>query len=403
MSRYIIQPKNGLRDSAPDFISRKLTPAKRQAQVEEISLQRRSNPRVQEIQRWLTEAQGRKIATFAQAEQTAQITGARVVEMSDEDAERMKKELPEVFVLRDQPLDLIRPRRTASAKKKITAKDLWHQNAVGLTAARKRRFKGSGKGVTIAVLDTGIDATHAELQGKIKAAYTFHVNEWRAQPMTPSLDTDGHGTHVAGLICGKKVGVAPGAEVINGMMLPHGRGNLSDFILALEWVSSQPEIQIVNLSAGIPGYLPEMRTVVADLLAVGVLPVFAVGNEGRNRTRSPGNYIDPVSVGASSRTNRVASFSSGGTVIADNHNYTVPDLVAPGESVYSCVMGGSYEAWDGTSMAAPIVSGIAALVLEKYPDITVPDLIEALFASCKNLGESTDRQGKGLVQLKGII
>lgn len=94
MSRYIIQPKNGLRDSAANFISRKLTPAKRQAQVEEISLQRRSNPHAQEIQRWLAEAQGRKVATFAQEEPTAQITSAKVVEMSDEDAERMKKELP---------------------------------------------------------------------------------------------------------------------------------------------------------------------------------------------------------------------------------------------------------------------------------------------------------------------
>ncbi len=403
MSLYIIQPKNALLDGATNFISKKLTPEKRSAQVKEISLQRQANPLAQEIQRWLADAQSRKVATFANDDRAQQIASAKVVELSDVEAERMKKELPEVFVLRDQPLELIRPRRIASDKKKVTAKELWHQSAIGLRAARKRGFKGTGKGVTIAVLDTGIDATHAELQGKIKAAYTFHVNEWRAQPMTPSRDTDGHGTHVSGLICGKKVGVAPGAEVINGMMLPQGRGNLSDFILALEWVSSQPEIQIVNLSAGIPGYLPEMRTVVADLLAVGALPVFAVGNEGRNRTRSPGNYIDPVSVGASNRTNHVASFSSGGTVIADNHHYTVPDLIAPGESVYSCVMGGGYEAWDGTSMATPIVSGLAALVLEKYPDIAVPDLIEALFASCKNLGEPPDRQGKGLVQLKGII
>ena len=186
-------------------------------------------------------------------------------------------------------------------------------------------------------------------------------------------------------------------------MIPGGFGNLSDFVLALEWAATQPEVQIVNMSAGIRGYLPEMREPVADLLAVGVLPVIATGNEGRNRTRSPGNYNEVLSIGASNRQSRIASFSSGGTLIADNHQYWVPDLVAPGESVYSSVMGGGYESWNGTSMATPIASGVAALILEKYPAMTVFDLRETLLTTCRDLGFSGDRQGAGLVQVKAAV
>lgn len=186
-------------------------------------------------------------------------------------------------------------------------------------------------------------------------------------------------------------------------MIPGGRGNLSDFILALEWAATQPEVQIVNMSAGIPGYLPQMRAAVADLLYDGIFPVIAVGNEGRNKTRSPGNYIEVTSVGASNRDGRVSNFSGGGTIVADNHQYIVPDLVAPGEGVYSSVMGGGYEAWDGTSMATPIVSGVAALILEKHSDIRVTDLQGEIMNACKDLNFAPDRQGAGLVQVKSAV
>ena len=157
------------------------------------------------------------------------------------------------------------------------------------------------------------------------------------------------------------------------------------------------------MSAGLPGYFPEMRAAVAGLLAVGVLPVFATGNEGRNRTRSPGNYIEPISVGATNRQNRVASFSSSGVLVSDNHQYIVPDLVAPGESVYSSVMGGSYQAWDGTSMATPIVSDIPEHILEKYPHITVTNLVEKLLVTRQVIGQPPLRQGQGLVQVQAAL
>ena len=189
-------------------------------------------------------------------------------------------------------------------------------------------------------------------------------------------------------------------------MLPQGKGNYTDFIIALEWAGLRADIQIVNVSAGLPGYLEEMRGAVADALATGIFLVFAVGNEGRNRTRSPGNYIEGLSVGAAAERSGkyvVPGFSGGGTLRVDHHQYDVPDLVAPGKGVYSSVAGGGYQAWDGTSMATPIVAGVAALILEKYPDITVLELEEELLSTCLDLGLPSTRQGRGLVQVTAAL
>lgn len=364
--------------------------------MKEVLHIRSQDPVEQDLRRWVQDRGAKKVT---KSEQSTVATGTMILDMGEEEAKQLMSELPDVSVLRDQPLELIRPiRGTAAAKKKVTTKDLWHLKAIRLPALRKQGFKGTGKGMVVAVLDTGTDPTHPELAGRIEGCYKLDVGNWSVEKMRKAKDTDGHGTHVAGLICGEKVGVAPGAKVRSAVMLPGGYGNLSDFILALEWAASQPEVAIVNMSAGIPGYLPEMRAAVADILSVGILPVFASGNEGRNQTRSPGNYIEVLSVGASTKNHKVAGFSSGGTLTADHHNYVVPDLVAPGADIYSCVMGGGYEAWDGTSMATPIVSGLAALVLEKYPTISVPDLIDTLLTTCKDLKLLPERQGHGLVQ-----
>ena len=309
-------------------------------------------------------------------------------------------------VIRERVMELIRPEKVIASTKEVLADgDPWHLGAVGLAAAALgaagsgAAARSGGKGVTVVVLDTGIQADHPEIAGRVSAAYTFDVDTWKTKPQQPSADTEGHGTHVAGLIAGKSVGIAPEAKLINGVMIPGGIGKTSDFILAMEWAGSQPEVQVVNMSAGLPGFLPEMTTAVSGLLAVGVLPVVAIGNEGRNRTRSPGNYVEVMSVGASTRDKQVASFSGGGTVSADGHQYEVPDLVAPGKEIYSCKMGGGYEALSGTSMATPIVAGVAALLLERHPHITVTDLYEELLMSCESLGQPKDRQGDGLIQV----
>lgn len=404
MSLYLVRSRHHAQERSATFFSRKLDAGSRKTQYEELRSWRLADPGHKTVLEWAREAQGRAVQLLTTHEDSTPVTGIDILDMPEAEAERMQQAMPDMVIVRDQAFPLIPPiRATATSKTAVSASDLWHLRAIGLEAARQHGFTGTGTGVTIAVLDTGVDATHPELAGRVAGASTFEVATWQAYPMVPSQDTDGHGTHVSGLICGQHVGVAPSAQVLSGVMIPHGLGNVSDFILAMEWAALQPEVKIVNMSAGIPGYLPEMHEAVMGLRTVGVLPVFATGNEGRNQTRSPGNYIAALSVGATNSQNRVASFSSGGSLIVDNHAYTVPDLVAPGEAVYSSVVGGGYEAWDGTSMATPIVSGVAALILEKYPMMRLSDLMEELLATCTDLRLATERQGQGLVQVRGAL
>ena len=327
------------------------------------------------------------------------VTGTAVVEMEAQQAKDLRNALDGVDVIRDQPLELIRPSSAATAVTTTDPSDLWHLSEIGLSEARKSGFEGSGAGVTVAVMDTGIQADHVEFSGKGIDMVAFDVNRWTTTVTRPSLDTQGHGTHVAGLIAGQHVGVAPGAALINAVMIPNGHGWLSQFVLALEWAAANPQVAIVNMSAGIPGFVNGMQDAVNDVLQCGLLPVIAAGNEGRNSTRSPGNYRPVLSVGACNKHKAVSSFSSSGTLSVDNQIYRVPDLVAPGEAVTSCVKQGGYHAWDGTSMATPIVSGVAALILERYPDISVADLMDALIDTCIDLRISVERQGAGLVQV----
>ncbi|XYD11673.1 S8/S53 family peptidase [Methylobacterium sp. NMS12] len=251
--------------------------------------------------------------------------------------------------------------------------------------------------MVVGVCDTGIEEVD-ELQGRIRGAYRIDRTLNRVEPTERSRDTQGHGTHVAGLICGATVGVAPAAQVENIIMIPGGSGNLSDFILAIEHVAQQPHISVLNMSAGIPGYNGEMQPALDALRRVGVLSVIAIGNEGRNTSRSPGNYRSVLSVGASNEAGHVAAFSGGGQMMVDGMTYAVPDCVAPGEQVTSCVMDGGFEAWDGTSMATPVVSGLAALLIERDPSITIAELEDQILSACIKLEAPEARQGAGLVQ-----
>jgi subtilisin family serine protease len=326
------------------------------------------------------------------------VTGAMIAEMQPDEAERLASERPEVHVLEDAPLNLITPLKLdGSAKKRLSAANRWHLRAVGLPVKRTKSTP-TGKGVTVAVLDTGIDAAHRELHGRVVGGVAFDVDNQVVTDREPA-DTDGHGTHVAGLIAGKSVGVAPGAALIDGLMIPKRKGTFSAFVQAMEWAAQNPDVQIINVSAGLLGFQPGFDDVVRALLSAGVLPIAAVGNEGRNQTRSPGNYQPLLSVGATDAGGNVAAFSGSGRIQIDNQVYDVPDLVAPGKDVYSSVRGGGYEAWQGTSMAAPIVSGLAALVLERRPDLPVLDLIDLLLNAATPVPGDALRSGVGAARL----
>jgi subtilisin family serine protease len=399
MSIYIIRPKATSVARSLKLQSRKFTPESRPTQVAEVVDFWQEDPVHREIEHWLEDAENvSKHPTYSG------ITGAAIVEMSDDEAVKMRRELPNALILRDQPIELIQPERNVTASKdKVTAADLWHLDAIALNIARQQGFTGTGKNITIAVLDTGIDNSHSELQGKVTESYSFNDRTQQIQSI-PCQDTDGHGTHVAGLICGQQIGVAPETKLINGVLIPRGTGKLSDLFLWLDWLGTRVDVNIVNISAGIPQYYDGISDLIDTLLAVGILPICAIGNDGFNRTDAPANCKGAVSVGATNSSGQVAYFSGSGKIVNNNHEYNVPYLVAPGEGVYSSVQGGSYEAWDGTSMATPIVSGVAALILEKYnKQITVGRLFDALLSTCQDLKQQSNRQGQGLIQVTAAL
>ena len=397
MPTYIVRPKAKIVSQSLSSIDRKFDVDSRKKQVEEVAQIYKENSTYQKLTQWSQEIEASQDSHLLKNSTDIIISGSVIVEMSKEKAEETKREFPEFIILEDQPIDLIKPSQIKAIRKneeQLKTEDLWHLDAIGWN-----NKSATGKGVTIAVLDTGIDSSHPSLRGKVKQSFEFDTETNQIKALDQSLDTEGHGTHVAGLICGDRIGVAPEATLINGVMIPKGRGSLVNFVRAFDWVAQNPEIAIVNVSAGLRGFFTGLEDVISDLLLVGVLPVCAVGNEGRNQSRSPGNYRDVLSVGASNEQGKIASFSGGGQLTVNNHIYTVPNLVAPGEQVYSAVVQGGYEAWNGTSMATPIVSGVAALLLEKNPDLDVNDLREALLDSCKDLGFSEKRQGQGLIHI----
>lgn len=397
MAIYILRPRNGLAVRAANLIGTGFTEPARRMQIAAVQELQQQDPVQQELHAWFAEEKEPQRVRFH-----GPVTGNWIVDLDSEEVERLSQEIPGAMVVANQPISVIHPRRTAVRKASLEEDDYWHLRAIGLEAARRNGFRGSGRDVCVLVLDTGIDATHPELQGKIEQAWEFDPITLQTSPIT-SYDSDGHGTHVTGLICGNTVGVAPGARIWNGLMLPRRRGTIAGFVTALEWAAQRAEVQIVNISAGIHGYVDDLHDSIATLLSVGVLVVCATGNEGVNQTRSPGNYVEVLSVGATTRQGRVASFSSSGTLVVNNHQYSVPDVVAPGAGVFSSVIGGGYEAWDGTSMATGIVSGLAALILERYPAIRVPDLLDTIMSTSQELEQVAVRRGYGLVQVVAVL
>lgn len=348
MTLYIVRPKTSLRGQFPALSDRKIDSEKRQKQLQEVAQFWQEEKTYREIQEWVEDESPEEVKAIASSSPT--LTGTRFLEMPDPLADRIKREVSNIAILKDEPIELIRPAQNPETRKeKLNREDIWHLQAIAHSESKK-----TGKDIKVAVFDTGIDASHGEIQGKIINSYCLNfrgtVGDWKIE-QTDCEDTQGHGTHVAGLICGKTVGIARDAELINMLLLPRGGGMLRNFITALEWLRYE-DVRIVNISAGLSArFREQMSDIIDDLLAFGILPICAIGNEGRNNTRSPGNCQGVLSVGACDRNEKVAGFSSSAKMIVDEQEYIVPALVAPGKDVYSSVMGGGYEAWNETSMA----------------------------------------------------
>jgi hypothetical protein len=252
-----------------------------------------------------------------------------------------------------------------------------------------------GSGVTVAVIDSGIDYTHPDLDGNYMGGYDF-VND-----DNDPMDDYSHGTHVAGTIGAEDngsgvVGVAPeaylyGLKVLNS----NGSGSFSDIIAALQWAVDMG-IQVTNNSYGSsvnPG--STVQAAFDNSYAAGVLHIAAGGNSGnpkgkRNNVIYPAQWESVVAVAATGSTDLRASFSSTGPA---------NELAAPGVSILSTMPGGGYGTKSGTSMASPHAAGTAALIIAARFVTSAGDVRQRLQDTADDLGDPgrDNHYGYGLV------
>ncbi|GAA3238304.1 S8 family peptidase [Nonomuraea helvata] len=260
-----------------------------------------------------------------------------------------------------------------------------------------------GTGTTVAVLDTGVDATHPDLAGKVADQRDF-----TGQNVTG--DPQGHGTHVASTIAGTGAdgigkGVAPGARLLNGRVLDaDGYGQLSWIIDGMEWAAGEKHAEIVNMSLGSrePG---GPLTAAATQLSkqYGTLFVVAAGNDGCDQcVGAPGDAPEALTVGAVDKQDKLAPFSSRGPITADLA--VKPDITAPGVDITAARTGGGSLTLSGTSMATPHVAGAAALLRQARPGIAGNELKSLLMAAAKPGQDiDVDAQGAGRVDVAAAL
>ncbi|WP_238173266.1 S8 family serine peptidase [Kribbella speibonae] len=285
---------------------------------------------------------------------------------------------------------------------------------IGAPDAWKAGYEGSG--VQVAVLDTGVDATHPDLDGKVKESQDFSGSP------TGTEDHFGHGTHVAATIAGTgagaggtRKGVAPKADLLVGKVLgDDGYGYDSWIIAGMEWAASEGA-KVVNMSLGgeaTDGTDPLSQAVNDITAQTGTLFVVAAGNEGQDETvGTPGAAASALTVGAVDREDKLADFSSRGPRLGDAG--LKPEITAPGVGIIAAratgtVMGDPvdelYTAASGTSMATPHVAGAAALLAQQHPDWKADQLKNALVSTAKTQAQQTVyQQGAGRVDLTRAV
>jgi subtilisin len=212
----------------------------------------------------------------------------------------------------------------------------------------------TGKGVKIAVLDTGMDYNHPELAGAYKGGYDFINND------DDPMDDNGHGSHVAGIIAAAKdgqgmVGVAPDAELYAIKVSDgKGKGSFSGLAKGINW-AIENDMDVVTMSiTGDGGSRALLKAIDEAYAKHEIVLVAAVGNGGSGSVLFPAAYENVIGVGAVTKENEKSPFSRTGSEV---------EMVAPGSGIRSTWTGGQYKVMSGTSMATPFVTGAIALLL----------------------------------------
>ena len=315
--------------------------------------------------------------------------GALFGTVSPESLTQLQQDPRVATVVGAPELSLIRPRKR---ERVAAADDIWGAEALNIPRLWQQGLNGDK--ILIGHIDTGADGSHPALKDAI-ADFTDTDDNGNLTAASP-YDSGEHGTHTAGTIAGRAHGicVAPGALLVSAIVIE--RGNHVPRILAgLNWAIGKG-VRILNLSFGMRGWWDDFQPIIDAIRQKNILPIVAVGNEGPGTSRSPGNYPNVLSVGAVDSSSAVWDDSS-----SQRFNRPaaplVPALVAPGVAILSAKPGGGYQMLDGSSMATPHVTALAALLMQAKSDATADQIEQAIYASCRlRSGMSPERANRGL-------
>jgi subtilisin family serine protease len=329
-------------------------------------------------------------------------------------------EQPEVAaVMANQRVSLIRPKHIDYDKlRPQERKDgmTWGLKQLGIP---ELWAETKGEQINVAVLDSGVYGDHSALKGRVQGFMLVDPLGRRIET-DRSFDADEHGTHVCGTIAGGvtedgvAIGIAPAASLfVAGVLV--GQGTLAALIEGLGWAIEQGA-DVINMSLGMAYYEPLFPQVLDLVLETGALPIVAIGNESHGNSSSPGSAHNALSVGALERQTggklAVCPFSSGASLSFPGQEPALvikPDLAAPGAQVYSCIPprktpdgAFDYNYMDGTSMATPHVSGVAALLMAAEPAAPLEEIVGALRETARHPNgrkkRPCNRWGHGLIQ-----
>lgn len=288
------------------------------------------------------------------------------------------------------------------------ALETWGAERIGVQTAWNQNIKGQG--VVVAVIDSGVQTSHYGLSSKIYInqaeqfglpgfdddgnGYIDDISGWDFAKEKPyNDDSSGHGTHVAGIIAsshsGPMKGVAPESKILPLDFMDGGSGYTSDAIEAIEY-AKRMNARVINASWGSSFCSKLLNETIDSLVEKNILFVAAAGNSGNDLSRYPeypAAFVSDaqITIGSITRRGFMSSFSNYGKLV---------DVMAPGDEILSTYIGNDYVYLSGTSMAAPFVSGIAALLVGKKPDITVAQLKKVIMDSVIKRNYSVKTQGE---------
>ncbi|MEX1307917.1 MAG: S8 family serine peptidase [Eubacteriales bacterium] len=248
----------------------------------------------------------------------------------------------------------------------------------------------SGSGVTVAIVDTGIQLRHPDLYSSIVGGVCFTGENRTGQ------DNQGHGTQVAGIVAAEAnnskgvAGVAPGAKLLAVKVLDKTGSGTSDNIIKGINYAVVAGADVINMSFSSPTYDALLDTAISNAVNSGVVVVCAAGNDASSDGSWPADCKDAISVSSTGLDGAFSSFSNYGEAT---------DIAAPGESMISTTYSKTYSEASGTSMSSPVVAGVVALMLQADSSLSVSEVKDVLYQSADDLGQA----GKDIYYGNGVV